>query len=100
MLVPCDTDVTITISFGGTKFFITSDTYNIGVVSGSTCMGGFSATPIDSGEQSLLDRSAHKSHVGQYSGHWVTSSCEMFTLISTLEIRGLDLLRDRCSCGK
>ncbi len=44
MVVPCNTDVTITVTFGGTTFNIPPSAYNLGAVSShnSTCVGGFS----------------------------------------------------------
>src|SRR5260370_19478625 len=90
MIVPCDTNVTVSMKFGGTTFNISPKTYNIGPVTNSTCVGGFSPTPTDTGEQSPLDCSTHESHVQQDSGLSVTSSWRMFTLSSTTEICELD----------
>ncbi|KAN0118951.1 acid protease [Russula decolorans] len=47
--IPCDSDVTITFTFGGTGFNIPPSAYNLGAVPGSTsgndCMGGFATGP-------------------------------------------------------
>lgn len=68
MIVPCNTDVTVSIKFNGATFAISPNTYNLGATStsGTTCVGGFSTTSI--GEQNPLDRSNHESHVQQDSG--------------------------------
>ncbi len=44
MIVPCNTDVTVLVTFGGTTFNIPPSAYNLGAVSSqnSTCVGGFS----------------------------------------------------------
>ncbi len=43
-IVPCNTDVTVSVTFGGTTFNIPPSAYNLGAVSSqnSTCVGGFS----------------------------------------------------------
>jgi hypothetical protein len=65
MIVPCNTNVNISMKFGGTTFNISPKIYNVGAISslGTTCVGGFSTTPTPTGEQNLLDRSNHESHV-------------------------------------
>lgn len=66
-IVPCDTNVTVSMKFGGNMFDISPKTYNVGQVTNTTCVGGFSTTPTDTGEQSLLNRFT-QSHVLQVSG--------------------------------
>ena len=68
MIVPCDTDVTVFVTFGGTRFNISPATYNIGQVTTSTCVGGFSTTSSNIGEQNPLDRTNHESHSQQDFG--------------------------------
>jgi hypothetical protein len=43
-LVPCDTDVTVSIAFGGTAFAISPDTFNLGSDgSSNSCLAGIGA---------------------------------------------------------
>lgn len=45
MIVPCNTDVTVSMEFNGATFNISPETYNVGATSTSgTCVGGFSTT--------------------------------------------------------
>jgi cathepsin D len=72
MTVPCNTSVTVSITFGGTRFNISPKAYNMGQVdkfTNSTCFGGFAAAPSTiTGEQNPLDRISHESYVQQDSG--------------------------------
>ena len=46
MIVPCETNVTVTMTIGGAPFDISPNTYNLGFVAGSDtdCMGAFVTT--------------------------------------------------------
>jgi hypothetical protein len=71
MIVPCNTNVTVSMKFGGTAFNISSKAYNLGTIlssSNTTCYGGFATAPSPIGEQNLLDLSNHEPHVQQDSG--------------------------------
>lgn len=67
MIVPCNSTVIVDVHICGKPFSIFPNTYVLGPVQGSTstCLGGFiaSGNGLGSGEQSVLDRSAHKSDV-------------------------------------
>ncbi len=83
MIVPCNTNVTISVAFGGTTFNIPPSAYNLGpVLSGSSaCVGGFSVSDgvLLRKLFRLLDCYAHHSHVEQGPGYLVLPSCETFT---------------------
>jgi hypothetical protein len=66
MIVPCDTNVTVSVTFGGIRLFISPKTYIMGPVTTSTCMGGFGA--VNTGEQNPFDRTNHESHAQQDFG--------------------------------
>lgn len=68
MIVPCDTNVTVSMKFGGTTFNVSPKTFNVGQVTNSTCVGGFSTTPTDTGEPSPLKSFVPPTHVLQVSG--------------------------------
>jgi len=94
MIVPCDTNMKITMTFGGTDFDIPSSAYILGAVSNVPgCLGAFAVLDQLSCKQSLFYCPARRSHVEQQPFASVPPSCKLFTLNSTKEIRQLDLPR-------
>ena len=53
MIVPCSTNVTVSIKFAGTTFNISPETYIVGTISelDTTCVGGFTTPSVYTGEQ-------------------------------------------------
>jgi hypothetical protein len=84
MIVPCNSDASVDFNINGEVFSVGPDAYIIGpssVGGGQLCVSGIIVTEL--GKQSLLDFSAHHSHVEQISGYLVTCFCKPFTLSST-----------------
>ena len=72
MIVPCDTDVDMSVTFGSGTLNITAGSYIIGTSpntdpNADLCIGVFATVP-DGSKQSLLDSPVHHSHVEQQPG--------------------------------
>lgn len=72
MIVPCSTNVTVSINFADTTFNISPETYNVGAISelDATCVGGFAAPPDYPGEQPFLSAPTASLMSTRILGNW------------------------------
>ena len=100
MLVPCDTEATVSIIFVDAEFTISPAAFDLGPFdSNNNCIGGLTGVDGLGGEHLHLARPYSKgTHIQQDSGLLVTASCKTFTPYSTLEITKsvLPLWLDSC----